>query len=156
MPRRAILLAAAGLAWAASLPASGAVPPGPDDASAHPDPRTAVALTAEERLHIVDQMTLFLEGGQIIMEAGAEGDLDRLREAAGAMAQRRQDPMGPQVRAKLPDSFREMGRVLRQDLSAIAALPDDTPVAEAQAQAATAMYTCLACHGSYRIETVTE
>ena len=156
MFRRSIILAAAGLAWAVCLPESGAVPSGQEDAVAHPDPRTAVALTAQERLHIVDQMTLFLEGSQIIMEAGAEGDLDRLREAAGAMARRQRDPIGPQVRAKLPDSFREMGRILRQDLDAIAALPDDTPVVEAQAAAAAAMYTCLACHGSYRIETLAE
>ncbi|MEA1941161.1 MAG: hypothetical protein U9P68_02820 [Pseudomonadota bacterium] len=156
MSRRPIILAVAGLAWIAGTGAIGAVPSGQADAASHPDPRAAVVLTAQERLHIVDQMTLFLEGSQIIMEAGAQGDLDRLREAAGDMARRQQDPMGPRVRAKLPDSFREMGRLLRQDLSAIAALPDDTPIAEAQAAAAAAMYTCLACHGSYRIETVAE
>lgn len=136
-----------------ALAAAGSGSAQPAD-GAHPDPRAPVSLTAEERLHIVESMRIFLEGSQVIMEAGSEGDLDRLRDAADDMARPRRDAMGPRVQAKLPAGFREMGRLLRQDLAAIAALPDDTPVAEAQGAAAAAMYTCLACHDSYRIETV--
>ena len=123
----------AGMAIATSGHAQTGVP---DDA----DPRTPIRLTTEEQRHIVETMRIFLSGSQAIMEAGSEGDLDRLREAAAEMATPR--PMMPGMGARLPDSFRGMGQVLREDLAAIAALPDRTPVAEAQAAAASAMYTC--------------
>ena len=151
MPTATLRLFLAGLACLFAGPVC-AQTAGPE----HPDPRMPVALTAPERLHIVETMRIFPEGSQAVMEAGSENDLDRLREAADAMSRPRRDPIGPQVRAKLPAGFREMGRLVRQDFAAIAALPDDTPVAEAQAQAAAAMYTCLACHDSYRLETVSE
>ncbi|MEP3072450.1 hypothetical protein [Maricaulis sp.] len=145
----AIMLGSAVLAAGMAIAASGHAQ---TDVADDADPRTPIRLTAAEQRHIVETMRIFLSGSQAIMEAGSEGDLDRLREAAAEMATPR--PMMPGMGARMPDSFRGMGQMLRQDLAAIAALPDETPVAEAQAAAASAMYTCVACHDSYRVEIV--
>ncbi|MBO6763778.1 hypothetical protein [Maricaulis sp.] len=147
----AVTLGSAVLAAGMAIAASGHAQTGVGVAE-DADPRTPIRLTAEEQSHIVETMRIFLSGSQAIMEAGSEGDLDRLREAAAEMATPR--PMMPGMGARMPDSFRGMGQMLRQDLAAIAALPDETPVTEAQAAAASAMYTCIACHDSYRVEVV--
>lgn len=120
--------------------------------TAHPertaDGRIALYYTAEDRMHISDEMLGFLQGLQTISGAIAEEDRETIRDAAGAL--RRGNGQGQAVQLKSPEGFRVLGRSLRQDFGTMSDMAMTADMDELQLVVSDAMGKCVACHGSYK------
>lgn len=114
------------------------------------DGRTAIHVTAAERIGVLEDMRGMLEGVQAIAEASAQGDLAGVEGAARALGSAKADAQAPSFMAKLPLEFKSLGLATHAAFDDIA----DAAAAGATAQEITAaladtVLNCTACHASY-------
>ena len=115
------------------------------------DNRIDLGLTAEERTEFLAEMRVMLASIQGILQGIGENDRERIAEAARQSGNRMARATPESVRAKMPQSFRDLGgptHMLFEELAVRAETDDMDSLASA---AAVIMNQCLACHAMFRV-----
>jgi cytochrome c556 len=115
------------------------------------DNRIDLGLTADERTEFLAEMRTMLASIQGILQGIGENDRERIAEAARQSGNRMARATPETVRAKLPQSFRDLGgptHMLFEELAVRAETDDMDTLAGA---AAVIMNQCLACHALFRV-----
>lgn len=124
----------------------------------NPDTRIIVSLTAEQRLHVLDEMNQFLLSTQEILEGLSSDDPELVQSAVADSLGRNQgqgqirDQAQGLMKGALPLEFRQMGSAMKQELKKVETLSksgaDSTQILE---QLSSTLIYCQSCHGSYQI-----
>jgi cytochrome c556 len=115
------------------------------------DNRIDLGLTAEERTEFLAEMRVMLASIQGILQGIGENDRERIAEAARQSGNRMARATPESVRAKIPQSFRDLGgptHMLFEELAVRAETDDMDSLAGATA---VIMNQCLACHAMFRV-----
>lgn len=128
-------------------------------ASMNPDTRVIVSLTAEQRLHVLDEMNQFLLSTQEIVEGVSSDDPELVQSAVADSLGRNQgqgqsrDQGQGLMKGALPLEFKQMGAAMKQELKKVETLSkggaDSTQILE---QLSSTLMYCPSCHGSYQIQ----
>lgn len=116
------------------------------------DVRAVLPLTAGERAMILEEMRMFLAGVQQITGALGRRDMGAAADAASALGQKMVHEVPPELRAKLPLEFRQLGFSVHRDFDQIAL--DAASVGEvghSLEQLSATLQKCVACHATYQI-----
>lgn len=124
--------------------------------STNPDTRIIVSLTAQQRLHVLDEMNQFLLSTQEIVEGLSSNDPELVQSAVADSLGRNQGQNRGQgqglMKGALPPEFRQMGSAMKQELKKVETLSksgaDSTQILE---QLSSTLMYCQSCHGSYQI-----
>ena len=122
-------------------------------AAAH-DNRAMLELTPGERAMILEEMRMFLDGVQKMTGALARQDMQGTAEAARGMGQKMVHEVPPELRAKLPVEFRQLGFSVHRDFDQIALDADSLKdVSFSLNQLSATLQKCVSCHATYQIRT---
>lgn len=117
------------------------------------DGRSAILLTPGERDLVLAEMRAFLQAVQAISQAVSEGDAARAASAARAVGAAAAAEVPLSLMAKLPLGFKELGLSTHRAFDQLALdaeqMGDTAPI---QAQLATLLNNCVACHAAFRID----
>jgi cytochrome c556 len=116
------------------------------------DPRTSLGLTDSERAQFLSEMRRMLASVQGIVAGIAEHDREKIAAAARYSGNRMARATPDAVRARLPQSFKDLGgptHLLFEEL-AIRAESDDMETLTAFT--GELMQQCLACHAQFRAD----
>lgn len=121
-------------------------------APAH-DGRAVLELTPGERAMILEEMRMFLDGIQTITGALAKPDMPAVAVAARAMGQKMVHDVPPELRAKLPQEFRQLGFSVHRDFDQIALDAESLKdVSYSLNQLSDTLKKCVSCHTLYQIQ----
>lgn len=121
-----------------------------ETASINPDTRIIISLTAEQRLHVLDEMNQFLLSTQEIVEGLSSNDPELVQSAVADGLGRGQGQ--GLMKGALPPEFRQMGSAMKVELKKIDSLSKaGADNAEILDQLSSTLMYCSACHGSYQI-----
>jgi len=128
------------------------------DLSPHPghapaaDNRVILALSPGERAMILEEMRLFLDGAQKMTGALAQQDMQAAAAAASGMGMKMVHEVPPELRAKLPLEFRQLGFSVHRDFDQIAMDADSLKdVSHTLNQLSATLQKCVSCHAVYQI-----
>ncbi len=117
------------------------------------DTRTVLALTPAERMMILEEMRLFLDGMQKMTVALAKPDMAAVADAARDMGQKMVHEVPPDLRAKLPQEFRQLGFSVHREFDQIALDADSLQdVSHSLNQLSATLKKCASCHATYQIQ----
>lgn len=117
-----------------------------------PDQRIIIALTPEQRLHVLEEMNQFLLSSQEIIEGIASNDTELIQSAVADGLGRGPGQGGGLMNGALPPEFRQMGRAMKVELKKIDTLSQaGADHAEMLDQLSSTLMYCQSCHGSYQI-----
>jgi len=121
-------------------------------APAH-DGRVALELSPAERVVILEEMRMLLAGVQKMTGALGQQDMPAVAEAARALGQKMAHEVPPELRAKLPLEFRQLGSSVHRDFDQIALDADSLKdVSYSLTQLSTTLQKCVSCHAVYQIQ----
>jgi hypothetical protein len=115
------------------------------------DHRIDLGLTAEERADFLAEMRVMLASIQGILAGIAEGDRERIAEAARQSGNRMARATPETVRAKLPQAFRDLGGPTHMMFEELAIRAETDDMDSLAGAAALIMNQCLACHATFRV-----
>jgi hypothetical protein len=133
---------------AAAMPAAGQ-----SQAPGATDERERILVPAPARNMVLAEMRQMLRSLEGVLSGLAEGDRAAAAEAARASGMAVAVDVSPEVRARLPEAFVQLGMATHQGFDALAAKlkqPLDTGAALAELSALT--QNCVACHATYRLD----
>jgi len=116
------------------------------------DARTAVVLSSSERDFVLAEMRLLLKSVQDVVAGVADGDMERVEQAARAAgaAAPRQAPA--ELMIHLPLGFKKTGMGVHQGFDQIAdAAGAGASGDEILKQLGVQLSTCVACHAGYKL-----
>lgn len=116
------------------------------------DPRMDLGLTPEERAEFLAEMRQMLASIQGILQGIGTEDRDRIAESARRSGNRMARATPEAVRAKLPQSFRDIGgptHLLFEELAVRAETDEMDGLARFTADL---MNQCVACHAAFRVQ----
>ena len=117
------------------------------------DGRAVLALTPAERVLLLQEMHLFLDGVQKITGALGRQDMSAVAEAARGLGQKAAHGVPPGLRAKLPQEFRQLGFSVHSDFDQMALDADNLQdVSTSLNQLSATLQKCAACHATYQIQ----
>lgn len=119
-----------------------------------PDERIIVSLTAQQRLHVLEEMNQFLLSTQEIVEGVAANDPELIQSAVSDGLGRGEVQKQGQglMKGALPPEFRQMGAAMKLELEKIDKLSKDkADNAVILNQLSSTLMYCQACHTSYQI-----
>jgi cytochrome c556 len=129
------------------------MPAGAADAQAPSvDDRIDLGLTVGERAALLAEMRTMLASIQGILQGIGEGDRERIAESARQSGNRMARATPENLRAKLPQAFRELGgptHMMFEELAVRAETDDMDTLAGATA---VIMNQCLSCHATFRAQ----
>jgi len=118
------------------------------------DSRVVLELTPGERAMILEEMRMFLDGVQRMSGALATQDMRATAEAARGMGQKMVHEVPPELRAKLPLEFRQLGFSVHRDFDQIAMDAESLKdVSTTLNQLSVTLQKCVSCHATYQIRT---
>ena len=118
------------------------------------DNRVVLALTPSERVMILEEMRLFLDGVQKMTGALGKQDMAAVAEAARGMGQKMAHQVPLALRAKLPLEFRQLGASVHGDFDQIAMDAESLKdVSYSLGQLSATLQKCASCHTMYQIQT---
>ena len=118
------------------------------------DTRTVLALMPAERVMILEEMRLFLDGVQKMTAALAKPDMAAVANVARNMGQKMVHEVPPELRAKLPQEFRQLGFSVHREFDQIALDADSLQdVSHSLNQLSATLKKCVSCHATYQIQT---
>ena len=121
-------------------------------APAHDD-RVVLELSPAERVVILEEMRMLLAGVQKMTGALGQQDMPAVAEAARALGQKMAHEVPPELRAKLPLEFRQLGSSVHRDFDQIALDADSLKdVSYSLTQLSTTLQKCVSCHAAYQIQ----
>ena len=117
------------------------------------DNRQALILTPAERDLVLAEMRTFLSSVQAITEGLSNDNMLQVQKAASTVGAQAQQGMPEPLIAKLPLSFKKLGRDIHKkfDLLALDAEQLGDPQHSLQ-QLSDLMNNCVACHSTYKIK----
>lgn len=116
------------------------------------DRRTPIALTAEQRDAVLQDMRTLLTAMQSILDGAARMDVPRIRSAAQAAGTAAMPGADSAMQAQLPDAFRRQGAETRASFDGLAqAVRGFTARDTTLAYLARISQQCVACHAQYRL-----
>lgn len=117
------------------------------------DNRAVLKLTPDERIMILEEMRLFLDGVQKMTGALGRQDTQAAADAARGMGRIMVHEVPPALRAKLPQEFRQLGSSVHRDFDQIA-LDAETlkDVSYTLNQLSATLQKCVSCHTMYQIQ----
>jgi mono/diheme cytochrome c family protein len=120
-----------------------------------PDGRTAILLAPEERDLVLTEMRAMLVTVQGMVDGVKAENVKQVVQAARASGMAAAADVNPALMAKLPLEFKQLGLGLHKRFDEIAAEADSNASREHILESLSAQLSaCVACHASYRIETV--
>ena len=119
------------------------------------DDRHALLLEPAERDLVLSEMRTFLSSVQAISEGLSKEDMSQVQKAASTAGVQAQEGMPGPLMAKLPLSFKKLGRDTHKkfDLLALDAEQLGDPQHSLQ-QLSELMKNCVACHSTYKIRAI--
>ena len=127
-------------------------PHSPHVQAAARDSRTMLELTPGERAMILEEMRMFLDGVQKMTGTLARQDMQGAAEAARGMGQKMVHEVPPDLRARLPGEFRQLGFSVHRDFDQIALDADSLKdVSFSLNQLSATLQKCVSCHATYQI-----
>ena len=146
------------LAFLVALLGLGMTAASAQDPHAHPDHasgddrRVVLELTPGERAMILEEMRMFLDGVQKMTGSLGKQDMPGAAEAARGMGQKMVHEVPPELRAKLPLEFRQLGFSVHRDFDQIALDADSLKdVSFSLNQLSATLQKCVSCHATYQI-----
>lgn len=133
-------------------------PSGHAPAHAHPGPmaddRTILALTPDERMMVLEEMRLLLDGVGKLTGALGKQDMPAAAAAAHEMGMKMAHETPPALREKLPMEFRQLGFSVHRDFDQIAMDAESMKdVSHSLNQLSATLKNCVSCHAAYQIRT---
>lgn len=122
------------------------------DDSTTADTRTDLRLTPGERVEFLAEMWQMLGSIQGVMQGIGDADRERIAAAARQSGNRMARATPASVRAKLPQSFRDIGgptHLMFEELAIRAETDDMDSLAR---DTANLMNQCMACHATFRVQ----
>jgi hypothetical protein len=118
------------------------------------DGRAVLELSPDERVMILEEMRMFLDGVQKMTGALGRQDMPAVAAAARSLGQTMVHEVPPALRAKLPAEFRQLGFSVHRDFDQIALDADSMKdVSTSLNQLSATLQKCVACHTTYQIQT---
>lgn len=140
-----------------SLALNGAIAADPHHAhavGAVTDGRAVLELTPAERVMILEEMRLFLDGVQKMTGALAKQDMQASANAARNLGRKMVHEVPPALRAKLPLEFRQLGSSVHSDFDQMAMDAESLKdVSHSLSQLSATLKKCVSCHTMYQIQT---
>ena len=116
------------------------------------DGRTILTLTPGERMMVLAEMRLFLDGVGKLTGALGKQDMQAAAAAAHEMGMKMAHEMPPALRAKLPMEFRQLGFSVHRDFDQIAMDAESLKdVSHSLNQPSATLQNCVSCHAAYQI-----
>lgn len=115
------------------------------------DSRVNLKLTVEERAEFLAEMRQMLASIQGIMQGIAETDRNRIAESARLSGNRMARATPASVRAKLPQSFRDIGGPTHMMFEELAVRAETDEMDMLARDSAELLKQCMACHATYRV-----
>lgn len=116
-----------------------------------PDTRYDLRLTAIERAEFLSEMRNMLFSIQQILEGIGTSDRDKIAEAAKLSGNRMARATPASVRAKMPQSFRDLGGPTHMMFEELAMRADSDEMDMLATDTGKLMRQCLACHAKFRV-----
>lgn len=118
----------------------------------HVDNRTKLMLTADERAEFLAEMRQMLASVQGIMQGIGESDRDRIAGAARLSGNRMSRATPDAVRAKLPQSFKEIGGPTHMMFEELAIRAETDDMDMLARDTGKLMNQCMTCHATFRVQ----
>lgn len=119
------------------------------------DGRLTVLLAPAERDLVLAEMRMLLEGVQGITAGAAAGDMQQVASAARRIGMASAADVNPALMLKLPLAFKQQGMALHGQFDQLAdRAAAGASAAEVLELLSQQLSSCVACHGSYRLEAV--
>jgi hypothetical protein len=115
------------------------------------DTRYNLRLTASERNEFLSEMRNMLFSIQQILEGIGTSDREKIVEAAKLSGNRMARATPASVRAKLPQSFRDLGGSTHMMFEELAMRADSDEMDMLASDTGKLMKQCLACHAKFRV-----
>lgn len=115
------------------------------------DARIDLKLTPEERVEFLAEMRHMLGSIQGIMQGIGESDRSRIAAAARQSGNRMARATPVSVRAKLPQSFRDLGGPTHMMFEELAVRAETDDMDSLARDTSTLMNQCMACHATFRV-----
>ncbi len=139
-----ILLTSTAFSLLIALPAQAGHGPAPADS------RINLNLTPSEQAEFLAEMRQMLASIQGVMQGIGESDRNGIAEAARLAGNRMARATPPSVRAKLPQSFRDIGGPTHMMFEELAVRAETDDMDMLARDAGKLMNQCLACHATFR------
>lgn len=128
---------------------NGVVVPSLADAT---DPRVSLGLTDAERIELLAEMRQMLASVQGIVAGIGTEDRAAIAAAAGLSGNRMARATPESVRAKLPQSFKDIGGPTHLLFEEIAIRAETDDMADLATLTSQTLMQCLACHAQFRAD----
>ena len=117
----------------------------------HPDGRSVVLLSADERNMVLGEMRGLLEAVQVVVQAASDGDMAEVSSAARAVGMVAAEGESASMLGKIPLDFMKMGMGTHKAFDALADTADSTddPLVVLR-ELGGLMDRCTSCHAGYR------
>jgi cytochrome c556 len=122
------------------------------DGSGMADARIYLKLTPEERVEFLAEMRQMLGSIQGVMQGIGNADRERIAAAARQSGNRMARATPASVRAKLPQSFREIGGPTHMMFEELAVRAETDDMDSLARDTANLMNQCMACHATFRAQ----
>ena len=117
------------------------------------DERTVMMLAPSERAEVLLEMRQFLSGVQLMTDAMAREDMKAMAQAARSLGKAAAHEVSPELRAKLPMEFKQLGFSVHNDFDQIAMDAESMgDVKHSMTQLSSTLQKCVACHTIYQIQ----
>lgn len=116
------------------------------------DSRINLRLTPEERVEFLAEMRQMLGSIQGVMQGIGDADRERIAAAARLSGNRMARATPASVRAKLPQSFRDLGGPTHMMFEELAVRAETDDMDSLARDTANLMNQCMACHATFRVQ----
>ncbi|WP_427450565.1 hypothetical protein [Litorimonas sp. WD9-15] len=118
------------------------------------DTRIVLTLTAQQRLHVLEEMNRFLLSTQEIVEGLSSDHPELVQSALADSLGRNQGQSYSQglMKGALPPEYRQMGSAMKQEFKKVETLSKSgADSTEILVQLSSTLMYCQSCHGTYQI-----
>lgn len=122
------------------------------EVTVHGDNRINLKLTADERAEFLAEMRQMLASVQGIMQGIGESDRNRIAESARLSGNRMARATPNTVRAKLPQSFKEIGGPTHMMFEELAVRAETDDMEMLARDTGKLMNQCMTCHATFRVQ----
>jgi cytochrome c556 len=117
-----------------------------------PDKRINLKLTPQERVEFLAEMRQMLSSVQGVIQGIGDSDRERIAAAARLSGNRMARATPASVRAKLPQSFRDIGGPTHMMFEELAVRAETDDMDSLARDTAHLMNQCMACHATFRVQ----
>lgn len=122
------------------------------DSSGAADTRVNLKLTPQERVEFLAEMRQMLGSIQGVMQGIGNADRERIAAAARQSGNRMARATPASVRAKLPQSFRDIGGPTHMMFEELAVRAETDEMDSLARDTANLINQCMACHATFRVQ----